>query len=173
MLSQGWKSKLNRSSFCDPDWWYFGKKKKQQNPQRKKTFKEFVVGQELCLAVPCTVAWAGGSGAAVFIYGDDWSKSGCALPRATQVLKNQACAGLYLSAGRSHRGEINPSDGINYAMGRADGWAQHMVVAPVDSALGQKKPPVWVWVCPAAFCCVLVPSPTSWVGCRQLLAPES
>lgn len=41
--------------------------KKKEIPQRKKTSKEFAVGQELCFAVPCIVAWAGGNGAAVFV----------------------------------------------------------------------------------------------------------
>lgn len=141
-------------------------KKKQH---KKKASKEFVVGQELCFAAPCIVAWAGGSGAAVFL-GTTGANQGvlCQGP-----LKDQACSGLYLSAGRSHRGEINPSDGINCAVGHAGGWAQHSGGGSTGLSFGTEKPPGWAQVCPAAFCCLLAPSPMSWVGCRQLPAPES
>lgn len=83
-LSQGRKSKLSSSSFCVPNWWYFEKK----TTQKKKASKEFVVGQELCFAVPCIVAWAGGSGAAVFA-GTTGANQGvlCQGP-----LKDQACS---------------------------------------------------------------------------------
>lgn len=46
------------------------------------------MGQELCFAVPCIVAWAGGSGAAVFL-GTTGANQGvlCQGP-----LKDQACS---------------------------------------------------------------------------------
>lgn len=87
------------------------------------------------------------------------------------MLKNQACAGPYLSAGRSHRGEINPPDGIKHATGRADGWAQHMVVAPMDSALEQKSPQCGCGSVLLRFAVCLYPAPRPGWGagsCRPL-----
>lgn len=110
------------------------------------------MGQELCFAVPCIVAWAGGSGAAVFA-GTTGANQGvlCQGP-----LKDQACSGLYLSAGRSHRGEINPSDGINccgacWWLGTAQWWWLHW------TQLWDRKAPR---VGAGLSCCILLPACT-------------